>query len=76
MEKIREEIKGTKLTIPQTAVKFTLAHPAVSTVITGIRNVRQAEENTAIADLPDLPEDLLLRLRKHAWVKAFWYGGK
>jgi len=76
MEKIRKEIEGTKLTMPQTAVKFTLAHPAVSTVITGIRNVRQAEENTAITDLPDLPEDLLLRLRQHAWVRAFWYGGK
>jgi aryl-alcohol dehydrogenase-like predicted oxidoreductase len=75
-EQVRGEIKGTKLTMPQTAVKFALAHPAVSTVITGIRSVSQAEENTAIADLPDLSEDLLLRLREHAWVRPFWYGGK
>jgi len=75
-EKIRAELKGTNWTLPQAAVKFCLGHPAVSTVITGIRNVRQAEENTSISELPDLPEDLLLRLRGHAWVRPFWYGGK
>jgi aryl-alcohol dehydrogenase-like predicted oxidoreductase len=75
-EKIRGEIRGTELTLPQTAVQFALAHPAVSTVITGIRNARQAEENAAIADLPDPPEALLLRLREHAWVRANWYAGK
>jgi aryl-alcohol dehydrogenase-like predicted oxidoreductase len=45
----------------------------VSTVIPGIRSVAQAEADTAAADLP---EDLLLRLRRHAWNRAFWYAGK
>jgi hypothetical protein len=36
----------------------------------------QAEANTAAADLPDLPEELLVRLRRHAWNRAFWYAGK
>jgi aryl-alcohol dehydrogenase-like predicted oxidoreductase len=73
---IKKAITGSRWTLPQAAIKFALAHPAVSTVITGIRNVRQAEENTAVSELPDLPEDLLHRLRKHTWVRAFWYGGK
>ena len=73
---IKKAITGSRWTLPQAEIKFALAHPAVSTVITGIRNVRQAEENTAVSELPDLPEDLLHRLRKHTWVRAFWYGGK
>jgi aryl-alcohol dehydrogenase-like predicted oxidoreductase len=75
-EKVRKEIEGTAWTLPQAALKFTLAHPAVGTVLMGIRNVRQAEENTAVSDLPDLPEELLRRLRGHAWLRGNWYHGK
>jgi len=73
---VGKEIEGSGLTLPQAAIQFALAHPAVSTVITGIRSVAQAEANCAASDLPPLPEDLLLRLRQHAWVRAFWYAGK
>ena len=50
VEKIRAELAGTGLTLPQVALQFALAHPAVSTVIPGIRNAYQAEANTAAAD--------------------------
>ncbi len=76
VEKIKEEIKGTGLTMPQVAVKFALSNTAVSTVIPGIRNVHQAEINTAISDLTDLSDNLLVRLHRHAWLRAFWYAGK
>jgi aryl-alcohol dehydrogenase-like predicted oxidoreductase len=75
-EAVREEIEGSGLTLPQAAIRFALAHPAVSTVITGIRDVAQAEANCAASDLPLMPEELLLRLRRHAWVRGFWYAGK
>ena len=75
-EAVRKEIEGSGLTLPQAAIRFALAHPAVSTVIPGIRSGAQAEANCAASDLPPLPEDLLLRLRKHAWLRAFWYAGK
>lgn len=75
-DKIKEEIKDSGFTMPQTAVKFALADKSVSTVITGIRNSKQAEINTGISGLPDLPEELLIKLRKHAWRKADWYKGK
>ena len=64
------------MTLPQVALQFALAHPAVSTVIPGIRNAYQAEANTAAADLAPLPEALLLKLREHAWLRGFWYAGK
>ena len=76
VEAIKKEIEGTDLSMPQLALKYPLMHPAVSTVIPGIRNVYQAEANAAVSDLNDLPEELMMRLRKHAWLRAFWYGGK
>ncbi len=76
VEKIRAEIAGSGYDLPQAALKFALAHPATSSVIPGIRSIQQAEANVAAAELPDMPDDLLLKLRGHAWRRAFWYGGK
>ena len=76
VERIRGDLEGTGYTMAQAALKFVLAHPAVSTVIPGIRTVAQAEANCGVSDLPDLPEPLLVKLRRHAWRRAFWYGGK
>ncbi len=39
-------------TLAQLALQFTLAHPAVTTVIPGAKNVRQAEENLKAGLLP------------------------
>jgi aryl-alcohol dehydrogenase-like predicted oxidoreductase len=75
-DKIKAELDGTGLTLAQAAMQFVLAHPAVSTVIPGIRNVAQAEMNTAVSDLEPMPESLLLKLREHAWLRAHWYSGK
>lgn len=75
-EAIREDISSTGLTMAEAALKFVLAHPAVSTVIPGIRNPAQAEANCAASDLPDLAPDLLEKLQRHNWRRGFWYGGK
>jgi aryl-alcohol dehydrogenase-like predicted oxidoreductase len=64
------------MTMAEVALKFGLSHQAVSTVITGIRNVQQAEMNCGVSDLPDLSEDMLLIMRKHEWRRGFWYNGK
>ena len=54
-EAIRADLAGTGYTLAQAALKFVLAHPAVSTVIPGIRNVAQAEANCGVSDLPPCP---------------------
>ena len=74
-EGLRREIEGSGLTLPQAAIQFACP-PAVSTVIPGIRSVAQAEANCGVSDLAPMPEALVLRLRQHAWRRAFWYGGK
>jgi aryl-alcohol dehydrogenase-like predicted oxidoreductase len=75
-EKVRQELEGSGLTLPQAAIRFALDHPAVSTVIPGIRSAAQAEANCAVSDLAALDADLMRRLRAHNWRRAFWYAGK
>ncbi len=75
-EGIRQDLSGSGLTLAQAALKFVLAHPAVSTVIPGIRNVAQADANCAVSDLPAMPPALLQKLHRHNWRRSFWYGGK
>jgi len=75
-ERIREEFGDSGYTMPELALKFAMAHDAVSTVIPGIRNNNQALQNTAVSDLPALSEEALIKLRNHTWNRGFWYGGK
>ncbi|MFH0757437.1 MAG: aldo/keto reductase [Bacteroidota bacterium] len=75
-EKIRKAFEGSGYSMPELALKFAMSHPAVSTVIPGIRNRKQALQNTAVSDLPGLSEKDLHRLREHMWNRGFWYGGK
>jgi hypothetical protein len=42
-------------------------------VIPGIRNPAQAELNTAVVHLSPLPEELIVKLRRHAWRRGVWY---
>ncbi|MFC2089805.1 aldo/keto reductase [Bacteroidota bacterium] len=75
-ENIRREFADLGFSMAELALKFSLTHEAVSTVIPGIRNRSQAEMNTRVSTLPDLEKDTLIRLREHAWNRGFWYGGK
>lgn len=75
-EKVKEDTAESGLTLAQAAIKFALMHPAVSTVIPGIRNVAQAEANVAVSELAPLSEAVMLKLRKHNWLRGFWYSGK
>ena len=73
---IRKDLAGSPYTMAQAAIKFVLAHPAVSTVIPGIRNVAQADANCGVSELAPMHPGLLIQLRRHNWRRAFWYGGK
>jgi aryl-alcohol dehydrogenase-like predicted oxidoreductase len=75
VEKIKADL-GSGVNMPQVALQFALAHPGVSTVIPGIRSVYQAESNAAAADATPLSAATMDTLRKHYWMRGFWYGGK
>jgi len=79
-EAIRKDIAAFGLeedyTMADVALKFALSRPEVSTVIAGMRNVQQVEQNTRTSQLRDLPADMLTRLERHNWRRGVWYGGK
>lgn len=56
-------------TLPELALRFVLSHPAVSTVIPGMRRVEHARANAAVSDGRVLSPGLLEKLRVHAWSK-------
>ncbi len=53
--------------LPELALRFILANPAVSTVIPGMRKRRHVERNLAVSDGQTLPPRLLTALRAHRW---------
>ncbi|MDR3618851.1 MAG: aldo/keto reductase [Paludisphaera borealis] len=55
------------MTMPELALRFILENPVVSTIIPGMRKVRNVEANLASSDGRRLPADLTASLRTHRW---------
>ena len=53
--------------LPELALRFILEHPAVSTVIPGMRRLRHVERNLAVSDGEGLAPRLRDALRQHRW---------
>jgi aryl-alcohol dehydrogenase-like predicted oxidoreductase len=58
--------------LPDTALRFCLSHPAVSTVIPGMRSRKHVESNTALSDQGALPAETMSILRRHAWDRNYY----
>jgi aryl-alcohol dehydrogenase-like predicted oxidoreductase len=58
--------------LPEAALRFVLSAPAVSTVIPGMRSVRNVERNVAVSDGVLLCADTLAVLAKHRWERNFY----
>lgn len=58
------------LSMPEMALRFILSNPAVSTIIPGMRKLRNVEANVAASDAGPLSADLLEELRPHRWVRT------
>jgi aryl-alcohol dehydrogenase-like predicted oxidoreductase len=69
---IVSELGVTEDEIAEIALRYILSHPAVSTVIPGMRSVRNVERNMRVADGKGLPEDQVRLLKNHRWVRNFY----
>ncbi len=58
--------------LPQIALRFCFSHPAVSTVIPGMRSLRSVEANCSFSRLGPLPENTLAVLKRHAWDRNYY----
>ena len=56
-------------TMAEMALRFILSNKAVSTIIPGMRKLRNVEANIGASDLGQLPDDLMSELKKHRWVR-------
>lgn len=66
------EAAGLNESLAATALRFTLAPKAVSTVIPGMRKVRNVESNLAVSSLEPLSGSVMEVLRRHAWNKNYY----
>ena len=58
--------------LASTALRFTLTHPAVSTVIPGMRKIRNVQANLAVSNMGPIPVPIMEVLRRHAWDKNYY----
>lgn len=67
VEKLKALLGAEAASLPELALRFTLSHDAVSTVIPGMRSTRHVESNIACSDGRKLSANLLERLKAFAW---------
>ncbi|MGP8152011.1 MAG: aldo/keto reductase [Acidimicrobiales bacterium] len=58
--------------LPEIALRYCLSHPAVSTVIAGMRSLCNVEANLSAADLGPLSAEEIEILHHHRWVRNFY----
>jgi len=74
-ERVERMVKDVGISLdelPQFALRFCLSHPAVSTVIPGMRRSAHVAANAAVSDMGPLPAATLAKLRKHRWIRNFY----
>jgi aryl-alcohol dehydrogenase-like predicted oxidoreductase len=62
-----EQLVPSGMDLPELALRFILAHPAVGTVIPGMRRPAHVERNLVASDGERLPPRLMDALRAHRW---------
>lgn len=74
VERIRDFVceRHPGMSLAEFALRFCLSHPAVSTVIPGMRNAEQVDQNCSAADGRALDPSELEEVRQFAWRKDFW----
>jgi aryl-alcohol dehydrogenase-like predicted oxidoreductase len=58
------------MTMPELVLRHILHHPAVTTVIPGMRKLRNVELNLGVSGKPPLPDHLVAELRRHRWERT------
>ena len=61
--------RGTKITMPELALRFILGNDDVSTIIPGMRKLPHVKANTEASDAGPLPPELQEKMRAFRWVR-------
>jgi aryl-alcohol dehydrogenase-like predicted oxidoreductase len=66
VERLRRAVPDS-MTLPELTLRHILNHPAVSTVIPGMRKLKHVEENLGVSDGRPLPAGVMAELKGHRW---------
>ena len=69
---LQADLKDVPGSLPEIALRFCITPPAVTTVIPGMRQVRNVESNCRVSETGPLEEPVVQKLKKHAWNKNFY----
>ncbi len=72
VQSIVQELSIEMEQLPEVALRYVLSHPAVSTVIPGMRRVRNVERNMVVGDGQGLPAAQVEQLKRHRWVRNYY----
>lgn len=71
--RLEASLAGVDGSLAQKALRYILAHPAISTVIPGMRRVSTVEANCAVSQMPPLTAAELDLMRQHSWMKNYYH---
>jgi aryl-alcohol dehydrogenase-like predicted oxidoreductase len=72
VEKIQEDVKGETNSLAEAALRYIISFGAVTSVIPGMRKVKNVEANAASVEKGALSAHLLQKLAAHRWIRNFY----
>jgi aryl-alcohol dehydrogenase-like predicted oxidoreductase len=69
---LKKDLEGVPGTLAEIALRFSLSHPVVSSVIPGMRKIRNVESSLDVSKVGPLEARTLEVLKLHAWNKNFY----
>jgi aryl-alcohol dehydrogenase-like predicted oxidoreductase len=72
VQALKAEIAPHYATLAEAAIRYVLAHDAVSVLIAGMKTPDEVDMNIRYSDGEAFPSDLLARVAAHAWVRNFY----
>jgi len=72
VRRLLDDLAIERSALPEVALRYVLSDPAVSSVIPGMRSVRNAERNVAVGDGRGLPPETIEALHAHRWDRNFY----
>jgi aryl-alcohol dehydrogenase-like predicted oxidoreductase len=72
VDALKHDLIGIDEPLPEIALRYCLSDPAVSTVIPGMRKIKNVEANCSASDAGPLPQEVRAILKRHAWDRNFY----
>jgi aryl-alcohol dehydrogenase-like predicted oxidoreductase len=72
VQKIQADTRVPLEGLPELALRFCLSHPAVSSVIPGMRTAAHAQANARASQRGPLPDEVIAKLRRSRWARNYY----